>query len=65
MFKAVNAVEAVAQIPDGACIAVGGAGAGHAVPDKVLGALGEHYVNNGHPKNLQVIHPCGVKMFPC
>lgn len=60
MYKEVNAIEAVAHIPDGATIAIGGAGAGHAVPDKILGALGENYTRKGHPKNLCVIHPCGV-----
>jgi propionate CoA-transferase len=60
MFQKLSAKEAVAHIRDGASIAVGGAGAGHAVPDKVLGALGESYVRSGHPNKLLVIHPCGV-----
>jgi len=60
MYKKLNAEEAIAHIPDGATIAVGGAGAGHAVPDKILGAIGKHFVRKGYPKNLHVIHPCGV-----
>jgi len=60
MYKEVNAEKAVARIPDGATIALGGAGAGHAVPDKILEALGEIYARTGHPKNLHVIHPCGI-----
>ncbi len=60
MYKEVNAGEAVARIPDGATIAVGGAGAGHAVPDKLLEALGELYIQTGHPNKLNVIHPCGI-----
>jgi len=60
MYKRVSAEKAVARIPDGATVAVGGAGAGHAVPDKILEALGEIYSRNGHPKNLHVIHPCGI-----
>jgi propionate CoA-transferase len=60
MFKEVFAEDAVARIPDGATIVVGGAGAGHAVPDKLLEALGELFIQTGHPNNLHVIHPCGV-----
>jgi propionate CoA-transferase len=60
MYKKVNAEKAVARIPDGATIAVGGAGAGHGVPDKILEALGKIYARTGHPKNLHVIHPCGI-----
>jgi len=60
MYKQVNAEEAVARIPDGATIAIGGAGAGHAVPDKILKAMGESYTRTGHPGDLFVIHPCGI-----
>ena len=60
MFKEVIAEEAVARIPDGATVVVGGAGAGHAVPDKLLEALGELFIQTGHPNKLHVIHPCGV-----
>lgn len=60
MFQKLSAKEAVAYIPDGASLAVGGAGAGHAVPDKILEALGERFVRSGHPNRLHVIHPCGV-----
>ena len=60
MFKKVKAIEAVARIQDSATIAVGGAGAGHAVPDKLLEALGALYVQTGHPRDLHVIHPCGI-----
>jgi propionate CoA-transferase len=60
MYKELKAKEAVAFIPDGASVAVGGAGAGHAVPDKILRALGESFIRCGHPKKLHVIHPCGV-----
>ncbi|MDB4584323.1 hypothetical protein N9164_14315, partial [Draconibacterium sp.] len=35
-------------------------GAGHAVPDKILKALGERFADTGHPRNLTTIHPCGI-----
>jgi propionate CoA-transferase len=60
MFKYVEAREAVSQIKSGSTIAVGGAGAGHAVPDKILQALGEYYEDTGNPKDLYLIHPCGI-----
>lgn len=60
MYKIIEAREAAKIIKDNRTIAIGGAGAGHAVPDKILKALGEHYVETGHPKNLTTIHPCGI-----
>jgi propionate CoA-transferase len=60
MYTLVEAREAVGRIKDGATVAVGGAGAGHAVPDTILRALGENFLERGHPKNLFTIHPCGI-----
>lgn len=60
MFKIVKASEAIKAIKDGSTIAIGGAGAGHAVPDKILKFLGEHFVETGHPRKLTTIHPCGI-----
>ena len=58
--KIKTAQAAVTLIADNATVAIGGAGAGHAVPDKILRAIGEHYSETGHPKNLTTIHPCGI-----
>lgn len=60
MYKQLNEKQAVALIQSNATVAVGGAGAGHAVPDKILEALGNHYVETGYPRNLTTIHPCGI-----
>ena len=60
MHTIVNAREAVSHIRSGSTVAVGGAGAGHAVPDKVLEALGSHFAETGKPRDLFVIHPCGI-----
>ena len=60
MYKIVKAKEAVQVIKDKATVAIGGAGAGHAVPDSILKALGELYSETGSPKNLKTIHPCGI-----
>jgi len=60
MFKQVNPRQALKLIKDGSTVAIGGAGAGHAVPDKILQALGELYLETGKPGNLTIIHPCGI-----
>jgi propionate CoA-transferase len=60
MYKIVEAREAVAQVKSNSTVVIGGAGAGHAVPDKILKALGDHYKETGMPKDLYLIHPCGV-----
>ena len=60
MFKVVDAKTAVELITDESTVALGGGGAGHAVPDDIFKALGERYQNTAHPKNLQIVHPCGL-----
>src|SRR5690606_16354881 len=56
----VTAAEAVGLIPNGATIAVGGAGAGHALPDLLLKALGDRFRSTGSPRRLTLLHPFGV-----
>ena len=60
MFKVVDVSEAVSCIKDGDTVAIGGAGAGHAGPDRLLQGLGERYVKTAEPKNITVLHPCGI-----
>ncbi|MCM5664343.1 acyl CoA:acetate/3-ketoacid CoA transferase [Galbibacter mesophilus] len=60
MFKIVDAKTAAEKINDGDTLAIGGAGAGHAVPDTLLRALGERFKTTGHPKKITSVHPCGV-----
>ncbi|WP_242158956.1 acyl CoA:acetate/3-ketoacid CoA transferase [Aestuariivivens sediminis] len=59
-FKILQAEEAVKHIKDGDTVVFGGAGAGHAVPDKVMDALGARFVKTGYPRKLKTIHPCGI-----
>ena len=59
-FKVVSADDAVSLIKDNDTVVFGGAGAGHAVPDTVMAALGKRFERTGHPKNLRTIHPCGI-----
>lgn len=59
-YKIVTAIESVRYIKDGDTVVFGGAGAGHAVPDKVMAHLGERFKTTGSPKNLKTVHPCGI-----
>lgn len=60
MTKLIKAKQAAALISNNSVVAIGGAGAGHAVPDDILKAIGNSYVQTGKPNNLTVIHPCGI-----
>jgi propionate CoA-transferase len=52
--------EAVSLIPDGSTVCIGGGGAGHAVPDRLLQAIGERFRSVGKPRALSVLHACGI-----
>ena len=56
----VSADEAVARIADGATVAVGGSGSGHAIPDALLAALGRRFRQSGHPREITLVHAFGV-----
>ena len=56
----ISAAEAVASIPVGASVAIGGSGSGHAIPDALLAALGERFRQTGRPRGLTLVHPFGV-----
>ena len=60
MFSLVSGHEAIECINNGDTVAIGGAGAGHAVPDRLMRELGERFVRSGGPRNLKVFHPCGL-----
>ncbi len=55
-----TAEQAVGLIADGASVAIGGSGAGHAIPDALLRALGIRHGRTGSPTGLTLIHPFGV-----
>ena len=55
-----TASSAVQRIPDGASVAIGGSGAGHAIPDALLSSLGERFRATGTPRELTLLHPFGV-----
>ncbi|WP_233857659.1 acyl CoA:acetate/3-ketoacid CoA transferase [Paraburkholderia sp. HD33-4] len=55
-----NLHEAVADIPDGATIAITGSGGGLLEADAVLAALEERFLRTGHPRNLTLVHSLGI-----
>ncbi len=59
-YKVVDPKKAAKEIPDHCTVCVGGAGAGHAVPDRLLESIGKRYLKEGHPRNLTIVNPCGV-----
>ncbi len=58
--KLITADEAAALVMDRQTLCIGGGGAGHAVPDTLLKALGERYKIGKSPENITILHPCGI-----
>ncbi len=56
----VTADEAAALIQDGQTVAIGGSGAGHSIPERMLEALGRRFRACGRPRGLVLVHPFGV-----
>ena len=55
-----TAAEAVARIPSDVSVAIGGSGAGHAIPDILLRELGTRHRATRAPSGLTLLHPFGV-----
>jgi len=54
-----SAAEAVSLIPDGATVAIAGAGGGVLEPDALILALSERFRRESHPRDLVVVHSMG------
>ncbi len=55
--------EAVGLISDGATVAVGGSGAGHAVPQLFIDELARHFEREGRPRELTTVRVVGIGDF--
>ena len=62
MSKVVSAAEAVAQISDGAMVAVNSS-SGLCCPDAILAALGKRFASSGSPSGLTTVHPIAAGDF--
>ena len=52
--------QAALLIRDGVTVAIGGSGAGHSIPERMLEAIGRRHHSSGAPRELTLIHPFGV-----
>ena len=52
--------QAALLIGDGVTVAIGGSGAGHSIPERMLEAIGRRHRASGAPRELTLIHPFGV-----
>lgn len=52
--------ERIAEIEDGATVAILGAGGGILEPDMLIEALAAHYAGTGHPRDLTLYHTLGL-----
>ena len=56
--KIIPVSDAMASIRDGAVLATSGYG-GHGMPEQLLAALEERFLETGHPQNLTLVHATG------
>ena len=56
----VSAEQAASVLRDGDTLLIGGSGAGHAVPDALLAAIGSRFRQSGRPRALTTVHPVGL-----
>lgn len=58
--KIISAEAAASFVKNGVTLCIGGGGAGHAVPDKLMEALGKRFVRTALPRKINILHPCGI-----
>src|SRR3954470_13854307 len=58
--RIVTADEAAKVVESGDTLLIGGSGAGHAVPDTLIAAIGRRFVAEGAPRKLTTVHPVGL-----
>jgi len=60
MVRVVNASDAVKVVRSGDTLVIGGSGGGHAVPDALMAALGQRFLETGEPRSIRAVHPVGL-----
>jgi len=58
--KIVSFDTAVGYIHDNDTVLIGGSGGGHAVPEALIIALEQRFINSSKPKNITLLHPVGI-----
>src|SRR6185437_13449447 len=58
--RVVTAEQFASLVADGDTLLIGGSGAGHSVPDTLIGAIGKRFKAEGRPRNLTAVHPVGL-----
>jgi propionate CoA-transferase len=59
-MRRVTAAQVASLVRDGDTLLIGGSGGGHAVPDALLGALGDRFRKEGAPRGITALHPVGL-----
>ncbi len=60
LVRIVSFEEAVGYIHDNDTLLIGGSGGGHAVPEALIVALEQRYLQEGEPHGLTLLHPVGL-----
>lgn len=59
-MRVISAEDAASLVRDGDTVLVGGSGGGHAVPEKIMAAMGQRFRDSGHPRQITSLHPVGL-----
>lgn len=60
MVRLITPAQAAGLLQSHDTLLIGGSGGGHAVPDRLMQAVGDRYRESGQPKNLTALHPVGL-----
>jgi len=60
MARVISAAQAAALVRAGDTLLIGGSGGGHAVPDRLMQALGDRFRESGEPAGITALHPVGL-----
>ncbi len=60
MARVISAEQAAALLQSGDTLLIGGSGGGHAVPDRLMQAVGDRYRETGQPAGITALHPVGL-----
>ena len=58
--RVITAEQFAGLVRTGDTLLIGGSGAGHSVPDTLIGAIGKRFKAEGEPRNLTTVHPVGL-----